>query len=135
MFLKFFPTEEVHADAFARTLEGADLSMAVLQSFFMLHRERADEAVAAAADLRTGAQGAARQGVPMQQLMAERAVRKATAAAAGSSGAGSGAGGEPTGATVAASSTPPGVWDGDVASLGCVPVPAGSTRLRLPGAP
>ena len=141
MFLKFFPTEEAHADAFARTLEGVDLSMAVLQSFFMLHRARADEAVAAADDLRTGAQGAARQGVPMQQLMAERAVRKATAAAAGSRGAGSdagssagGAGGEPTGATVAASSTPPGVWDGDVTSLGCVPVPAGSTRLRLPGA-
>ncbi|KOO26071.1 mitochondrial chaperone bcs1, partial [Chrysochromulina tobinii] len=34
MFLKFFPTEEAHADAFARTLEGVDLSMAVLQSFF-----------------------------------------------------------------------------------------------------
>ena len=77
MFLKFFPHADDEADAFVAKLEGQQLSMALLQSFFMLHRSTSAEACAAAAELVAGAQAAA-TGVPMQQQMAQHTTAAAT---------------------------------------------------------
>ena len=80
------------ADAFAATVEDAHLSMALLQSFFMLHRDSAEEACAAAAELRSGALGAERQdGVPMQQHMAQRAIQAKRGGGGGGGGGGAAA--------------------------------------------
>lgn len=123
MFLKFFPDEPTRADAFAADVGGADLSMAVLQSFFMLYRHSAAEASDAAAELRAGALGAAREGTPVQQQMARSAVRRASDPLQQRRTAAS-----PAPLAAAEAEKGPGAWDGDPAALGCVP--AGPTKLR-----
>mmetsp|Transcript_68128 Transcript_68128/g.204087 ORF Transcript_68128/g.204087 Transcript_68128/m.204087 type:complete len:478 (-) Transcript_68128:229-1662(-) len=69
MFLKFFPDEPGAADAFVAEVQahGVDVSMAILQSYFMLYRESAAEAAANAAELCVGL----KEAVPVQQHMAE----------------------------------------------------------------
>ena len=82
MFLKFFPGEEQRAHTFAASAVGStDLSMAILQNFFMAHREGAEEACAAVAEL----QASQAPGLPMQQHMSRRAAAAASAAASSSS--------------------------------------------------
>ena len=39
MFLKFYPGEEESAEHFATAMKGATISMALLQGFFMTHRD------------------------------------------------------------------------------------------------
>ena len=41
MFLKFFPAEDEHAERFVTNLAACQLSMALLQSYFMLYRDSA----------------------------------------------------------------------------------------------
>ena len=43
MFLKFFPAEEAHAERFVTNLATSELSMALLQSYFMLYRDSAEQ--------------------------------------------------------------------------------------------
>ena len=79
MFLKFFPGEQRRAEAFAAAVGPAELSMALLQSFFMLYRESAEQAAAAASELCAGAAEAAApkgRGTPIQQHMAESAIKR-----------------------------------------------------------
>ena len=77
MFLKFFPEEERLAERFAATAGSAELSMALLQSFFMLYRHSAEGACTGAAELAAGATAARKdEGAPMQQRLAERAVEQ-----------------------------------------------------------
>ena len=138
MFLKFFPGEDARAGRFAGACKDADLSMALLQSYFMLHRESAEEACGAASTLRAGALGAAREGVPVQQQMAQQALRRQGAGAGAGAGGGSDDGTAATGdegaaAASAAGSPSSGAWDGDASSLGCVTMPASAVKVRLPG--
>ena len=94
MFLKFFPAEEGLATQFVAQLGGAELSMALLQSFFMLYRDSAEEACAAAPTLVDGL-ATLGEGVPAQQHMSAMAMDAKGAAdgpahAAGGEGAGAG---------------------------------------------
>ena len=50
--------------------------MALLQSFFMLYRHSAEAACEGARELAAGAEAAGKEGVPMQQQLAERAVQQ-----------------------------------------------------------
>lgn len=77
MFLKFFPAEEQLAKRFAATAGSAELSMALLQSFFMLYRHSAEGACQGAKELAAGATAAKHDdGTPVQQQLAERAVQQ-----------------------------------------------------------
>ena len=57
MFLKFFPAEDEHAERFVTNLAACQLSMALLQSYFMLYRDSAEQASAASAELALRLQG------------------------------------------------------------------------------
>ncbi len=86
LFLRFFPHAAEFADEVEATLGGAGLSMAELQSFFMLHRDDAHAARRHAARLVAGV----REGVPVQQQASSMAVDAMAAqavAAAAESGA------------------------------------------------
>lgn len=71
MFLKFFPKETALAERFVEVVGDTQLSMALLQSFFMLYRHSAAEACEGAAELCAGA-NAVREGVPAQQHMVQQ---------------------------------------------------------------
>ena len=75
-FLKFFPTEPRLAERFADSAAFAELSMALLQSFFMLYRHSAEAACEGARELAAGAEAAGKEGMPVQQQLAERAVQQ-----------------------------------------------------------
>ena len=79
MFLKFFPSEHDRAQSFVAALAGTDLSMALLQSFFMLYRDSAEHASGAAHELAHRLQGAA----PAQQVMSELAMEYSRGAGKG----------------------------------------------------
>ena len=70
MFLKFFPAEDEHAERFVTNLAACQLSMALLQSYFMLYRDSAEQASAASAELAVRLQGTK----PAQQVMSELAM-------------------------------------------------------------
>ena len=70
MFLKFFPAEDEHAERFVTNLAACQLSMALLQSYFMLYRDSAEQASAASAELALRLQGTK----PAQQVMSELAM-------------------------------------------------------------
>ena len=76
MFLKFFPERHALAESFVATAGHTKLSMALLQSFFMLYRHSAEEACLAANELCAGVD-AHSAGKPVQQHMAENAMEKA----------------------------------------------------------
>ena len=79
MFLKFFPTETRLAELFAASAAPSELSMALLQSYFMLYRgQTARAACDGAAELAAGALAASSSGgaAPMQQQLAERQVQQ-----------------------------------------------------------
>ena len=40
---RFFPAEEAHAERFVTNLAASELSMALLQSYFMLYRDSAEQ--------------------------------------------------------------------------------------------
>ena len=80
MFLKFYPEEGARADAFVADFGGARPSMAVLQSYFMLHRHSADGACADAAAFAATLREHADASVPVHQAMSERAAEAAAAA-------------------------------------------------------
>ena len=73
MFLKFFPAQDALAHEFVHRLDGSPISMALLQSYFMLHRSSAEDACSSAAELVAGLERST-PGVPMQQHMSERAA-------------------------------------------------------------
>lgn len=72
LFLKFFPGESELAESFVTALRSheLDISMAVLQSYFMLHRASAQRAHDNASELCKGV----RDAVPVQQHMSEAAA-------------------------------------------------------------
>ena len=79
MFLKFFPTETRLAEMFAASAAPSELSMALLQSYFMLYRgQTARAACDGAVELAAGALAASSSGgaAPMQQQLAERQVQQ-----------------------------------------------------------
>jgi len=78
MFLKFFPGRSDLAESFVLAAGDTELSMALLQSFFMLYRHSAEEACMAAGELCAGV-AASSAGVPVQQQLAELAVRESEA--------------------------------------------------------
>ena len=49
MFLKFFPAQDEHAERFVTNLAACQLSMALLQSYFMLYRDSAEQVTLALA--------------------------------------------------------------------------------------
>ena len=49
MFLKFFPAQDEHAERFVANLAACQLSMALLQSYFMLYRDSAEQVTLALA--------------------------------------------------------------------------------------
>ena len=73
MFLKFFPDDTEHADGFVAELRSHDveISMAVLQSYFMLYRTSAAEARANAVELCLGV----KEAIPVQQHMAQQQTK------------------------------------------------------------
>jgi len=75
MFLKFFPAESELAEEFVAEVRssGVEISMAVLQSYFMLHRDSAAHARANAAELCRGV----RESIPVQQHLSEAAAAAA----------------------------------------------------------
>jgi chaperone BCS1 len=75
MFLKFFPDEAQLAESFVQTAGHTELSMALLQSYFMLYRHSAQEACMHAIELCEGV-NATKEGTPVQQHMAEMAVQQ-----------------------------------------------------------
>ena len=79
MFLKFFPDEQQHADGFVAELQSHDveISMAILQSYFMLYRTSAAEARANAAELCLGL----KEAIPVQQHMAQQQTKEHTVGA------------------------------------------------------
>ena len=76
MFVKFFPGRDDLAERFVASAGHTELSMALLQSFFMLYRHSAEAACEGARELAAGAEAAGKEGVPMQQQLAERAVQQ-----------------------------------------------------------
>ena len=76
MFLKFFPDRPELAQSFVAAAGHTELSMALLQSYFMLYRHSAEEACQAATELCAGVDAAKTGSVPVQQSMAEMAVRE-----------------------------------------------------------
>ena len=76
MFLKFFPDRPELAQSFVAAAGHTELSMALLQSYFMLYRHSAEEACQSAAELCAGVDAARTGSVPVQQSMAEMAVRE-----------------------------------------------------------
>lgn len=80
MFLKFYPEEPELAERFSQHARTAPLSMALLQSYFMMYRDNAQEACQHVNELCEGVNAGA---VPVQQHMSEMAMA-ATAPSEGS---------------------------------------------------
>mmetsp|Transcript_16958 Transcript_16958/g.38058 ORF Transcript_16958/g.38058 Transcript_16958/m.38058 type:complete len:118 (+) Transcript_16958:1165-1518(+) len=72
MFLKFFPGESERAEMFVKAVQSdsIEISMAVLQSYFMLYRTSARQACEHAHELCEGI----RSVIPVQQRMSEAAI-------------------------------------------------------------
>uniref|UniRef100_A0A7S0Q794 Mitochondrial chaperone BCS1 n=1 Tax=Coccolithus braarudii TaxID=221442 RepID=A0A7S0Q794_9EUKA len=71
LFLNFFPEDQELAERFVEAMDGANTSMALLQSFFMLNRHSASQAIEQAPEFMAGLREA--RG-PMQQRMSEAVV-------------------------------------------------------------
>ena len=75
LFRNFYPEAAGRVGEFSDALKGCKLSMALLQSYLMLHRNSADKACEQAANFARGLREAAEANVPMQQHMSQLASR------------------------------------------------------------